>query len=393
MQTSQNKSRRAVLAYDPNPTTRDVLCGAIEAAGLRAMPVQDKIAAANLARAHGAEGTGDLVALILDASNDPKISEVILKEILRVPGTSQLAGILLVHPNAPEPIPSAAGLPIVARPFSREQLSHALTENIPQSAMTDASDTSDTSPPPPTDTPPGGLSCDLGLCPLVEVLRMLDRARVRGELAIQIDADQVIVTLDAGRILRARGDGSADGSLAGQGALAPYLEQTEGTTHAEMLRASKDGDLPAPALIEGVRAHTMDLLGALLSMDGQHATFTPIDDWDDPFDTWAATHRDGPAIPIATSVLLATKHATDFVTAGARLIDLEQVPVRMEMNVAKLRDELPEHALTILEHINGRSTIKEIARKTRMGALPVAKTIFQLTAAGAIEPRDAPTVA
>ena len=59
--------------------------------------------------------------------------------------------------------------------------------------------------------------------------------------------------------------------------------------------------------------------------------------------------------------------------------------------VARLRETLDEEELQVLEHINGKLTLKEVSRKAGYGSFAVAKIVARLSHAGIVERRAPPT--
>jgi DNA-binding MarR family transcriptional regulator len=70
---------------------------------------------------------------------------------------------------------------------------------------------------------------------------------------------------------------------------------------------------------------------------------------------------------------------------------VDEVFLRDDERVAKLgRTAFTREELGVLELLNGRHTIKEIARKTRAGTFAVTKIVYRLTMAGLIHRRALP---
>jgi hypothetical protein len=76
---------------------------------------------------------------------------------------------------------------------------------------------------------------------------------------------------------------------------------------------------------------------------------------------------------------------------GPHMPDVEDVYLRVDEQVAKLsREALPRDELAVLELVNGRNSVKEIARKTRTGTFAVARVLYRHAKANLVRKRVTP---
>src|SRR5690606_20885076 len=109
-----------ILYYDPNPTTAKLATASLRLAGYEVFNAASQRDAVSMFKQHGAGGDKSIVALLLDASADPTVSAAVLRELVRLPGASELPGVLIVSRRNPNPIPAAAGRVRAARRPDRD---------------------------------------------------------------------------------------------------------------------------------------------------------------------------------------------------------------------------------------------------------------------------------
>ena len=119
-----------ILYYDPNRTTAKLATAGLRLAGFRVFNAHTQDEAVELCRAHGPNGDGAVIALLLDAAANPAASASVLKALVQIPGAASLPGILLVSRSNPTPIPGAEGLPSIRRPFSTPALVKVVHESL-----------------------------------------------------------------------------------------------------------------------------------------------------------------------------------------------------------------------------------------------------------------------
>ena len=400
MEAFQNKPARAILIYDPSATSCELVCAAVTEAGCTPLTVSTKTQAAEITRIHGSSGTGTLAALVLDASADAPLSEIILRSILGVPGAEDLVGLLLVDPKNRAPLPSAAGLPSLARPFSRSELVIVIKEalgdvdadvdsDVDADADSDAdSDATDAASSDPTARP--ALRCELPHFPLHSALHALDAAFASGVVSIDDGELSAQLVVHEGRLLRAtmRGDDDDDPTHE----IGFYLPHDDGTAqdHDAALERVTCGELDADTIMAAIEAHAFEVLRVVETWEAATLTFWP----QAPaarFDEWCATHTSPRPPALGGAVLACMASAENLLEMQARSMEFDQVLMRRDAEVARLRETLDEEELQVLEHINGKLTLKEVSRKAGYGSFAVAKIVARLSHAGIVERRAPPT--
>ncbi len=403
MTAFQNKPASAVLVYDPSATSNELVCAAIREAGYAPLPVAGKMEAAQTALAHGPSGSGTLAALILDASADAPLSEIVLRSILAVPGSEHLLGLLLVDPQHPTPLPSMAALPSLSRPFSRAQLVAVLNETLGDSAPGESAPNPSLEREEPADpseerdvdlADPPALRCALHQFPLHAALHALDAAHVSGVVSINDGERSSQIVVHEGRILRAEMTGPGGDETHGFGF---YLrgggEEASGDealTHAEALVRLTSDELDAATVMSAVEAHGLEILRFANTWEHAVLEFCPQRELS-AFDEWCASHTSPRAPTLGAAALACMQSAEDLLARRARATEFDQVLVRRDAAVARLRAVLGEEELNVLEHINGQLTLKEVSRKAGYGSFAVAKIVAGLTNAGIVERRAPPT--
>jgi uncharacterized membrane protein len=73
---------------------------------------------------------------------------------------------------------------------------------------------------------------------------------------------------------------------------------------------------------------------------------------------------------------------------GPHMPNLDETYVRVDEQLTKLgRHALVRDELAVLELLNGRNTLKDVARRTRIGAFGVSKIVHRLSRSGLARPR------
>lgn len=416
MPAFQIKPVRSILVYDPSTTSNELVCAAAREAGFDPLPVANKSEAADTVRDRGPAGDESLAGLVLDASTDIPLSDILLRTMAGVPGAESLLALLLVDPNNPTPLPSAAGLPSMPRPFSREQLVAALRETFghaseadsaefsidevvedaeeagdePDAADADVAQASDDS----HDELPA-LRCELALFPLHAALHALQISQARGIILIEGKTATLQFVIRDGHLLRAnfQGDeGSGHTSSLGTHLLSSgaSAERASAWSHEDALAQVEGGTLDAASLMTAIQAHAWDLLHLSNTWPDAILTFWPREELGD-FEEWCASQSSPPPPALGSAVLACMQHAEDLLAGHARAMEFDQVFIRSDAAIQRVRAALDEEELQVLEQINGQRSLKEVARKSGYGSFAVAKIVTRLTHAGVIEHRASPT--
>ena len=94
---------------------------------------------------------------------------------------------------------------------------------------------------------------------------------------------------------------------------------------------------------------------------------------------------------VAEALLDALRRRHEEAAMGPHMAGVEDVYLRVDTEVAKLgRQAFTREELGVLELLNGRNSVKEIARKTRAGTFSVATVLYRLSRSGLTRRRAEP---
>lgn len=435
MPAPSGPSQPGILYYDPNTTTAKLATAGLRLAGYQVFNAHTQQDAVELCKRHGPGGDRAIMALLLDAAADPAASAGVLRALVQIPGGAQLPGILLVSRSNPTPIPGAEGLPALRRPFSTPalikiveealegyapaaskappptpldpavtRLKHLLGDHFPGQEFSDADVDhfvralrSDEEFAVQADKP--AIRGSLGGVRLEAVLEMLGNSGVRGVLKVEQGSSWGKLHLDAGRIRLAEVKGTEEDLKLGRFVVEGGFMRDE---QLEAFIVGKDpeqrplgsrlveGGFLSPAelaqiLVDQARA----LISHLLAWKQGTFTFTPTVELD-PMAT-AAAAQGRAELTIADALLDGLRLLDEQALMGPHIPDVEDVYLRVDEQVAKLsREALPRDELAVLELVNGRNSVKEIARKTRTGTFAVARVLYRHAKANLVRKRVMP---
>ena len=423
-----------ILYYDPNPTAARLATAGLRLAGFQVFNAHALADAVDLCKKHGPAGDRSVKALLLDAASDPVASAAVLKALVQIPGGAQLPGILLVSRSNPTPIPGAEGLPSLRRPFSTPALVKVVHEALEDQAGASGSSSqisvdlavtrlkqllfehfpgqefseteidhfakalrSDEELALPSDRPV--IRGALGAARLEAVLEMLGNSGVRGVLKVEDGNRWGKLHLDAGRIRLAEVKGTeedlklgrfvVEGGFMRDEQLEAFIVGKDPEQRPLGTRLLEAGFISAADLAQIVVDQARAVTSHLLTWKAGTFTFTPTSELDPMA---AAAQAQGRTELLVSEALLDGLRLLDETTVmGPHMPDVEDVYLRVDEQVAKLaREALPRDELAVLELVNGRNSVKEIARKTRTGTFAVARVIYRHAKANLVRKRVMP---
>jgi DNA-binding response OmpR family regulator len=235
-----------------------------------------------------------------------------------------------------------------------------------------------------TDAGPPGLRGDLRVVPLAEVLQLLDVQEQSGVLTVQRQAATVSIYFRRGRIDQALAAGVPDEFLLGR-----FLLDAELITRADLdgfleSRQTTGGRLIGQQLVKIGHLGDADLRTALARQSNE--LVYEILRWRFGKFTFAAG-ADAPAHVVEAAlgldveaILMEGYRRVDEWHLIERAIDnFDLVFLRNEDAVAQMgRGRLTREELAVLELVNGKNTVKDIIRKSRMGSFEVSKMLYRL---------------
>lgn len=424
-----------ILYYDPNTTTARLATAGLRLAGFQVFNAYTLQEAVDLCKKHGPAGDRSVMALLLDAAADPGTSGAVLKALVQIPGGAQLPGILLVSRSNPTPIPGAEGLPALRRPFSTPalvrvvhealedsghessassshiavdltitRLKHLLVEHFPGQEFSEAeieqfsrAMRADDDLALPKDKP--AIRGALGAARLEAVLEMLGNSGVRGVLKVEDRDKWGKLHLDAGRVRLAEVKGTeedlklgrfvVEGGFMRDEQLEAFIVGKDPEQRPLGTRLLEAGFVSQADLAQIVVDQARAVTSHLLTWKTGTFTFTPTAELDPMA---AASVAQGRVELLVSEALLDGLRWLDETTVmGPHMPDVEDVYLRVDEQVAKLsREALPRDELAVLELVNGRNSVKEIARKTRTGTFAVARVLYRHAKANLVRKRVMP---
>ncbi|MEE9384774.1 MAG: DUF4388 domain-containing protein [Nannocystaceae bacterium] len=417
-----------ILYYDPNPTTVKLAAATLRVAGYQVFHARTQTEAVTLCGGHGPSGDDTIVALLLDASRDPKMSARVLRALIQLPDADRLPGILITSQSDPTPIPGAEGLPTLQRPFSSEQLLRVVKDSlvdVPDMRATPAghrpagrsasererrlerilckhlkiSDIAsatlhaltadlDADDKVPNLSSARSLVATLGPCRLEALLNMLDLQTASGVMTITRGTSSGRLHLRANRICLAEYSGEDEDLKLGRfvvegGHMAAHELETfmvgKDTLGRPMGRRLADGGLlTEEALAEVLVRQAREVTCHLLSWTDGVATFLATDRCDPLVET-AVRYANG-GLLIVDVLLAGLRRLDETAMMGQNMGQTDDVYIRSDEHIARLeREALTREELTVLELINGRHSVKDLARKTKTGTFAVARVLYRLS--------------
>ncbi|HUQ51254.1 MAG TPA: DUF4388 domain-containing protein, partial [Gammaproteobacteria bacterium] len=228
-----------------------------------------------------------------------------------------------------------------------------------------------------------GLRGDLRVVPLAEVLQLFDVQEQSGVLTVERSGARVDIYFRRGRVDQAVAEGVPeefllgrfvmDAELIDRAQFERFLEERDGSQRLIGAQLVKQGYLIEPDLKACLTRQTSELIYEILRW--RHGRFR-----------FAAGLELPPSVIDAAlgldveAVLMEGYRRVDEWHLIERAIDnFDIVFLRNEDQVAQMgRGRLTREELAVLELVNGKNTVKDIVRKSRMGSFEVSKMLYRL---------------
>jgi uncharacterized protein DUF4388 len=238
------------------------------------------------------------------------------------------------------------------------------------------------------------LGGDLGVVPIAEVLLLLAAQQQTGVLTVMRARGRVEVCFQRGKIDMALGHelgeelvlGSVVVSLGlmSRADLEAYLA-SRSRTHLIGQQLMKLGVLSESELEQAITKQTQELVYDILRWSFGRFSFR------------ATRERPAPAADAALGLdvdgilMEGVRRVDEWHVIERELDDFEQVFVRNEDAVAQMGPgRLTREERAVLDLVNGRRTVKEIVRESRLGSFEVSKMLFRLLSIKLIRRRVMP---
>jgi DNA-binding response OmpR family regulator len=229
-----------------------------------------------------------------------------------------------------------------------------------------------------------GLRGDLRVVPLAEVLQLLDVQEQSGVLTVERSDARVDIYFRRGRVDQAIAQGIPDEFLLGRFVIdAEMMTQTDFESFLES-RVTTNAKLIGQQLVKLGYLADADLKSCLTRQSSE--LIYEILRWrHGRFRFAAGLELPPPVIDAALgldveAVLMEGYRRVDEWHLIERAIDnFDVVFLRNEDSVAQMgRGRLTREELAVLEAVNGKNTVKDIVRKSRMGSFEVSKMLYRL---------------
>ena len=241
-----------------------------------------------------------------------------------------------------------------------------------------------------------GLRGDLRVVPLAEVLQLLDVQEQSGVLTVERSGARVDIYFRRGRVDQAIAEGVPDEFLLGRfivdaelmarGDFEAFLESRQ--HGSSPITASSSGSFGAKLLGQALvkLGHVAETdLKSVLTRQSSELIYEILRWRHGRFRFRAGMELPPPVIDAALgldveAVLMEGYRRVDEWHLIERAIDnFDVVFLRNEDSVAQMgRGRLTREELAVLEIVNGKNTVKDIIRKSRMGSFEVSKMLYRL---------------
>lgn len=224
---------------------------------------------------------------------------------------------------------------------------------------------------------------DLRVIPLAEVVQLLDHQEQSGVLTVARGPTRIDVYFRRGRIDQALGQGTADDLLLGRyivdGELMPRGEfdaflasrGAGGRLIGEQL--VRMGHLSAADRRAALGRQTSELLYEALRW--RYGSFRFVAGGEAPAPVVEAALE----LDVEALLMEGFRRVDEWHLIERAIDDFELVFLRNEDAVAQMgRGRLTREELVVLELVNGKNTVKDIVRKSRMGSFEVSKMLYRL---------------
>ena len=431
---------RGILYFDPTPTSAKLARASLQLGGYKVFHAPDSAAFEELYLAHGPEGERILQGVLVDASRESEAASSIVASYAKLPllllasrrnpvpfvGAEKLPTLkrpfgtpallkaiadllenaensappeatktLTEEPQAPAPEPTPEPTPEVAPSLetpletSRETSSTPdglaqrtqalLLQHLPQLAGIELPASAlealaqawgaPYAPAPAKNRPsddatiqsqPGALSLELWL-------ELLDRTQARGRLKVD---EQVVLWVEKGT-LQVLDCEVPEEDFSFERFLAREFDDEKAAKLAPLAPEPLRAELGDELFLKLHAQRSQEVLGHLFRGPTPALRFEGASETESP----AASSQ----LTIPTALLGALRQRDEREQMGGQMPEVDDVFLRLDEAVTRIdKRELSRDELAVLEQLNGRNTVKDIARKMKQGTFAVARTLYRL---------------
>lgn len=236
---------------------------------------------------------------------------------------------------------------------------------------------------------------DLRVIPMAEVLQLLDQQVQSGVLRISRGEATVEVSFADGRVQLATATGVADEFLLGRFISAAglmndddldrFLESRAPSSRLMGTQLVKLGYLTPDQLELALTSQTRELIYEVLRWSFGIFRFRRTRELPE------AAADASLSLPVEGILMEGFRRVDEWHLIEREVSNFDQVFLRNEDSVARMgRSRLTREEQTILELVNGKNTVKDIIRSSRMGSFEVSKMLYRLLSIKLIRPRVQP---
>ena len=223
---------------------------------------------------------------------------------------------------------------------------------------------------------------DLRVIPLAEVVQLLDHQEQSGVLTVARGETRIDIYFRRGRIEQALGQGTADDLLLGR-----YIVDSELMPRGDFdtfLASRATGRLIGEQLVRLGHLSAADRRAALgrqtsellyEALRWRYGSFRFVAGGEAPAPVVEAALE----LDVEALLMEGFRRVDEWHLIERAIDDFELVFLRNEDAVAQMgRGRLTREELAVLELVNGKNTVKDIVRKSRMGSFEVSKMLYRL---------------
>jgi DNA-binding response OmpR family regulator len=234
-----------------------------------------------------------------------------------------------------------------------------------------------------TGTSEAALAGDLKVVPLAEVLMLLSQQEQTGILGITRSAAQLELHFKAGKIMLGTAAGLSeelllgrfilDNNLMTRADLDQFLKTRTGATTLLGSQLVKMGYIKAEDIKQAMRQQTCELVYEVLRWrSGKFAFRSSVD-------LTAVAAEASLDLSVDGILMEGFRRVDEWHLIEREIDNFDLVFLRNEDAVTRMgRGRLSREELAILELVNGKNTVKEIVRQSRMGSFEVSKMLYRL---------------
>lgn len=239
------------------------------------------------------------------------------------------------------------------------------------------------------------LSGNLSVIPTGEVFTILANQKQSGVLTLSKSAAKVDVFFRGGQVVMAAAAGISEEYLLGryiielelmtQEELDEFIASLPPRSHLLGLQLVRSGRLSLEQVKTAMARQTREICYELLTWHNGKFMFVSTKDLP------AIAEEAGLDLPVDAILLEGFRRVDDWHLIEKEINDFDVVLLRNDDAITQMgRQRLVREELTVLELVNGRNTVRDIIRQSRMSSFDVTKLLYRLLSAKLIRKKVSP---